>query len=107
MQHSSNRILTTHTGSLPRPADLAAMLLSGEYASDRAAFQKLTASAVKEAVQKQVDAGVDIVSDGEQSKPSFVHYVKDRLDGFEGEVETFNLVAGDLVDLGMAGIGAA
>ena len=102
MKHSTDRILTTHVGSLPRPPDLAGMVLSGQSTrspEDRAAFEARAASAVQEAVQKQVDAGIDIVSDGEQSKPGFVNYIKDRLDGFNGEAAEFK--AGDLLDLGI------
>src|SRR3954468_9925377 len=85
MKRSESRILTTHVGSLPRPQDLAGMLLGGAQTGtpeQQAAFRARTASAVGEAVRKQVDAGVDVVSDGEQGKIGFVNYVKDRLNGF-------------------------
>jgi len=81
------RILTTHTGSLPRPDDLIAMMWEREDGTDidPAALSDRIATAVTECVQRQADAGVDIVNDGEMSKPSYATYVKDRLDGFAGE----------------------
>jgi 5-methyltetrahydropteroyltriglutamate--homocysteine methyltransferase len=87
MKRSTDRILTTHTGSLPRPADLLTMIraqAAGE-AVDDAAFAARVQSAVAEIVQKQVEAGVDVVSDGEMGKPSFATYVNDRLAGLGGE----------------------
>jgi len=74
MKRSSERILTTHIGSLPRPKDLWTMI----EAKDRGQ------PGVAEIVRKQVDAGIDIPSDGEQSKSSFTNYVKERLSGLEG-----------------------
>ena len=86
MKRSTERILTTHTGSLPRPADLLAMVrarANGETVDD-AQFATRVTSAVRETVQKQVDAGIDVVSDGEMGKPSFATYVTDRLTGLGG-----------------------
>jgi 5-methyltetrahydropteroyltriglutamate--homocysteine methyltransferase len=80
MKTSTDRILTTHTGSLPRPADLA----------DRHNPQEVRA-AVNETVRRQLDAGVDIISDGEVSKPSYATYVTERLSGFTGEPVPFQL----------------
>jgi 5-methyltetrahydropteroyltriglutamate--homocysteine methyltransferase len=83
MQLSHERILTTHVGSLPRPADLLAMLAArenGEY-FDQAAFEARLASAVREVVGKQVEVGIDSVCDGEQSKISYTFYVRHRLAG--------------------------
>jgi len=74
MKTSTERILTTHTGSLPRPAGLA----------DRH-DQDAVRAAVQETVQRQLEAGVDIVNDGEVSKPSYATYVTERLSGFTGE----------------------
>jgi 5-methyltetrahydropteroyltriglutamate--homocysteine methyltransferase len=74
MQTSSERILTTHTGSLPRPAALTSRL-------DPAAVRE----AVAETVRRQRAAGIDIVNDGEVSKPSYATYVTERLTGFDGE----------------------
>ena len=85
---NTDRILTTHTGSLPRPADLIEMIRSRQQdpaSVDEAAFQARVREAVVEVTQKQVDAGIDVVSDGEEGKPSYSTYVKDRLTGFEGE----------------------
>src|SRR5215471_717707 len=85
MQHSAERILTTHAGSLPRPGDLLAMMRSrgrGETV-DEAAYKARVRSAVADIVRKQVELGIDIVSDGEMSKQSFLTYVSERLGGFE------------------------
>jgi 5-methyltetrahydropteroyltriglutamate--homocysteine methyltransferase len=86
MKRSTERFLTTHTGSLPRPADLIRMMYAKEEGVpvDRAALAARIRSAVAEVVRKQVDAGVDIVNDGELSKPSYATYIKDRLAGFGG-----------------------
>src|SRR4051794_15810694 len=87
MKRSTERILTTHTGSLPRPADLLAMIQAREEGQplDEAAFAARVTSAVAEVVRKQADAGIDVVSDGEMGKPSFATYVPHRLAGFGGE----------------------
>jgi len=87
MKRSSDRILTTHTGSLPRPDDLAAM---GEGRDQRelSADPNYAASvraAVQDVVTKQADAGVDVVNDGEVSKVGYSTYITDRVSGFEGE----------------------
>jgi 5-methyltetrahydropteroyltriglutamate--homocysteine methyltransferase len=79
------RILTTHAGSLPRRASLSALLfarMSGE-PFDAAALARETSEAVAEIVRKQCALGLDIVSDGEQSKTSFQHYIVDRLSGLQ------------------------
>lgn len=90
MKRSSGRILTTHTGSLPRPADLAGMLFaSAQKGPGAEAFDARAATAVRDAVAKQIDANIDVISDGEQSKIGFVNYVKDRLSGFEGKSKPF------------------
>jgi 5-methyltetrahydropteroyltriglutamate--homocysteine methyltransferase len=80
-----NRILTTHVGSLPRPHDLLDMMkarLGGEV-YDEAAYDARVRNAVFETVAKQLECGIDIVADGEQSKPGFFTYVRERLSGFE------------------------
>jgi len=84
---SEKRILTTHTGSLPRPDDLLEMVRAQESGSavDGSALAARVRSAVAEVVKRQIDAGIDLVNDGEMSKPSYAHYVKDRLSGFKGE----------------------
>jgi 5-methyltetrahydropteroyltriglutamate--homocysteine methyltransferase len=98
MKRSTERFLTTHTGSLPRPADLVRMMYAKEEGVpvDRAALAARIASAVAEVVKKQAEAGVDIVNDGELSKPSYATYVKDRLAGFGGSSQSFTYQ--DLVD---------
>jgi len=91
MKRSTDRFLTTHTGSLPRPADLIRTMFAKEEGVpvDGTALEQRVAEAVAEVVRKQVDAGVDIVDDGEMSKPSYATYIKDRLSGFGGEGNTF------------------
>jgi 5-methyltetrahydropteroyltriglutamate--homocysteine methyltransferase len=77
VRRSSQVILTTHTGSLPRPLELIDGSLAG------AARDEHLKSTVFDVVQKQREAGIDVVGDGEMSKPSFVHYVRERLAGFD------------------------
>jgi len=98
MKRSTERFLTTHTGSLPRPEDLVRMMYAREEGVpvEREALAARIRSAVEEVVQKQSQAGVDIVNDGEMSKPSYATYVKDRLAGFGGTGNTF--VYQDLAD---------
>ena len=98
MKRSIDRFLTTHTGSLPRPDDLIRMMYAKEEGVpvDGEALASRIASAVEEVVRKQADARVDIVNDGEMSKPSYATYIKDRLAGFGGTGNTF--VYQDLVD---------
>jgi len=98
MQRSTDRFLTTHTGSLPRPPDLIRMMFAKEEGVpvDRTALATRIHSAVAEVVRKQVEAGVAIVNDGEMSKPSYATYVKDRLNGFGGA--SHPLQYQDLVD---------
>src|SRR5712692_8363755 len=78
MKRSTHRILTTHTGSLPRPDDLVTLMRAKEGGElhDQAVFNARVTPAVAEAVRKQVEAGVDVVNDGEMSKPSYSTYVK-------------------------------
>jgi 5-methyltetrahydropteroyltriglutamate--homocysteine methyltransferase len=99
MGNGAGRILTTHTGSLPRPDDLIQMMWArGDgIPVDEAALSRRIATAVQEIVDRQVDAGVAIVNDGEMSKPSYATYVKDRLTGFGGESVQSYFFA-DLVD---------
>ena len=84
---AAGEILTTHTGSLPRPDDLIQIMWAkGDGVPvDEAALESRVAAAVKEIVDKQVAAGIRVVNDGEMSKPSYATYVKDRLHGFGGE----------------------
>jgi 5-methyltetrahydropteroyltriglutamate--homocysteine methyltransferase len=87
MIRSTDRILTTHTGSLPRPDDLTDLIWKKERGqlADRAAFDKRVVQAVNDVVREQVEAGISIVSDGEQGRAGYATYIKDRLTGFEGE----------------------
>ena len=98
MQRSSERFLTTHTGSLPRPDDLIRMMYAKEEGVpvDPQALATRVRAAVAEIVRKQADAGVDLINDGELSKPSYATYIKDRLNGFGGTGNTF--VYQDLAD---------
>ncbi len=98
MQRSTDRFLTTHTGSLPRPDDLVRLMFAREEGVpiDADALDRRVREAVGEMVARQVAAGIDIVNDGEMSKPSYATYVKDRLDGFGGSGNSY--VFQDLVD---------
>ena len=82
-----SRILTTHTGSLPRPEDLAQMIFDRDSGGTVEGFEERVRKAVRDIVAEQVEAGVDLVNDGEQSKIGYSTYVKDRLTGFDGEAE--------------------
>src|SRR5579864_4512395 len=86
MQRSTDRILTTHAGSLARPEPLKQLLLARDAGQvvDPAEFDGAVAEAVATVVGKQIEAGISIVSDGQQSKLGFAAYVSDRLSGFEG-----------------------
>jgi 5-methyltetrahydropteroyltriglutamate--homocysteine methyltransferase len=89
MKRSADRILTTHVGSLPRPADLLDMVQArgeGKAVDEKAHAARLRA-AVAEIVRKQIDLGIDIIDDGEFGKASFVSYVNERLGGFEIDKE--------------------
>src|SRR5215469_4585852 len=86
MKTSQDRILTTHVGSLPRPPELRQLLVrkdQGE-AHDKAELNRLTRQAVLDIVRRQAEVGVDIVNDGEMSKPGYSTYIADRLSGFSG-----------------------
>src|SRR5688572_9814099 len=86
MLTSRDRILTTHVGSLPRTNILSDLLLKKEQEEpvDQAQFEQVLKDCVASIVQQQVQAGIDIVSDGELSKISYATYIKDRLSGFAG-----------------------
>jgi 5-methyltetrahydropteroyltriglutamate--homocysteine methyltransferase len=83
METSKDRILTTHVGSLPRPAQLFALIMAREEGRpvDAAAFESESAAAVADSVAQQVASGIDIVSDGEMSKLAYTLYVRHRLNG--------------------------
>ena len=85
MKLSKDRILTTHGGSLTRPDDLLAMIEAKDAGRpyDEAAFAKRVTAEVAEVVRRQRDAGIDVVSDGEEGKPGFFTYIDERLTGFE------------------------
>jgi 5-methyltetrahydropteroyltriglutamate--homocysteine methyltransferase len=85
MKRSQGRILTTHTGSLPRPPDLVALLNSRELGEpyDRAAFDARIARAIDEVVRRQADCGIDVIGDGEHSKVNWMAYARGRLSGLE------------------------
>jgi 5-methyltetrahydropteroyltriglutamate--homocysteine methyltransferase len=85
IQQNTDHIQTTHIGSLPRPHDLLD-LMKAKYAGepyDEARLDALVASSVADCVRRQVECGIEIVSDGEFSKPGFFTYMRDRFDGFE------------------------
>jgi 5-methyltetrahydropteroyltriglutamate--homocysteine methyltransferase len=86
MRRSTDHILTTHTGSLPRPFELRLAILAYEHgeAKDPERLATLVREAVRHTVQRQLEIGLDVVNDGEQGKPSYSTYVKDRLSGFGG-----------------------
>jgi 5-methyltetrahydropteroyltriglutamate--homocysteine methyltransferase len=85
MQRSSDRILTTHVGSLPRPDDLFEMMLARMDGKtvDQRTYAERVRTAVQESVRQQVGVGLDVVNDGEMGKPSFITYAATRLDGLE------------------------
>lgn len=85
MRRSTERILTTHVGSLARPAPLLDVMREKEHGRpyDVAGFDALVTDAVADVVRRQVEAGIDVVTDGEQGKVSFLTYVKERLSGFD------------------------
>src|SRR6516165_1822932 len=79
------RILTTHVGSLPRPPELVEFVFAEDRGDDidRAEYDRLLDEAVRDRVRHQVDAGIDLVSDGEMSKIGYATYIRHRLSGFE------------------------
>ena len=87
MKLSTNHVLTTHVGSLPRTGPITDLLLRKERGEpyDQGEFHRTMREAVVEVVKRQVDAGIDVVSDGETSKIGYATYIKDRLSGFGGE----------------------
>jgi 5-methyltetrahydropteroyltriglutamate--homocysteine methyltransferase len=86
MKRSTERILTTHTGSLPRPPEVVDLLLAEEEnrGKQAAELEAAVAAAIDDVVQKQVAAGIDIINDGEQGRPDYTSHVKDRLTGYDG-----------------------
>ena len=84
-----SKIKTTHVGSLPRSNDLSELLFKKDKKEeiDSKTFDEIVKRDVNNIVKKQINIGIDFVSDGEMSKISYATYVKDRLDGFSGESE--------------------
>ncbi|HAG45957.1 MAG TPA: epoxyalkane--coenzyme M transferase [Gammaproteobacteria bacterium] len=87
MHYNQDRILTTHVGSLPRPASVESLLVKMEHGEgyDEAAMEQEISTAVAQSVMEQRDWGIDIVNDGEMSKTGYSTYVQQRLSGFSGE----------------------
>ena len=85
----SNSILTTHVGSLPRSAELSELLFAKDKKENfnKETFNKVVKKNVEDVVKKQIEVGLDVISDGEMSKISYATYVKDRIKGFSGESE--------------------
>jgi 5-methyltetrahydropteroyltriglutamate--homocysteine methyltransferase len=85
VQRSTDRILTTHTGSIARPDDLIELMRARENGRpyDRDAFEARATAAVEDRVRRQVEAGLDVINDGEQRKSGFTTYLAERLDGFD------------------------
>ena len=85
MKHSTDRILTTHVGSMPRPPELRAMLDARQALEpyDEAAMAALVKESVANIVREQAEVGLDIINDGEQYKTGWSGYIRDRLSGFE------------------------
>jgi 5-methyltetrahydropteroyltriglutamate--homocysteine methyltransferase len=100
MKRSTSRILTTHAGSLARPADLLEIVRAKEAGQpyNQEAFAARVRTAVVEVVGKQFDAGVDVVSDGEQGKPGFANYVKDHLTGLVARAGVPPRISSDQAD---------
>src|SRR5690349_16258306 len=97
MKRSLDRILTTHTGSLPRPADLVDLVRQADAGQPPEGLPTRVREAVAEIVGKEIDAGLDVVNDGEMGKPAYATYVKDRLTGFEG-TSKMTAVQGEAAD---------
>ena len=87
MQRSTDRMLTTHVGSIPRPLALRNLLVRQDHGErvDQAALERETQTAIEHVVAKQLEAGIDIGNDGEQPRPGFSTYAVDRMTGFGGE----------------------
>src|SRR5919202_2803424 len=85
MKRSTERILSTHAGSLPRPEGLRELVTAKSQGQphDEAALATQLPAAVADVVQRQIECGIDVVNDGEMSKPGFSEYVRERIRGFE------------------------
>ena len=84
-----SKIKTTHVGSLPRSKELSELLFKKDKKElfDKSQLDKIIENNVNKIVKKQIDIGIDVISDGEMSKISYATYVKDRIQGFSGESE--------------------
>ncbi len=87
MQYNSEKILTTHVGSLPRATDVTDVVFARERGVNLEYGDQVISRAVVEVVARQIKCGIDLVSDGEMSKISYATYIKDRVTGFEGDSE--------------------
>src|SRR4051795_5540732 len=89
MPRSTDRIITTHAGSLPRPEDVVEIIWAGIEGrpTDEKELDARLERGVADVVRRQREAGIDVVSDGELSKPGFSNYINDRFSGFEGRAE--------------------
>ena len=87
MKRSTDRILTTHTGSLPRTAKVIELLLAEQQhrGARKAELKAAVGEAIAHVVQKQIESGIDIINDGEQGRTDYTVHVLDRLSGFDGE----------------------
>src|ERR1043166_235942 len=87
MKRSTERILTTHTGSLPRPQKVVELLLAEQHnrGARKAELSAAVAEAIAHVVQKQIECGIDVINDGEQGPTDYTVHVLDRLAGFAGE----------------------
>ncbi|HEY2637625.1 MAG TPA: hypothetical protein VGI54_09575, partial [Solirubrobacteraceae bacterium] len=101
MQPSTDRILTTHAGSLPRPDDVTRLLwdVLDEKDVDQAKLDARVTEAMKEIVARQRDTGIDVVSDGEVGKVGFSNYVIQRMTGFAGQAQFMAADLGDKPDM--------
>ena len=89
------KILATHTGSLIRPPELLSFLAAGERGEsyDEDAYAEVLRGAVQDVVNRQIDAGIDIVDDGEMGKASWITYLYERVSGLEARVMTWRAPA--------------
>src|SRR3989442_14511250 len=109
MQWSQNRILTTHTGSLPRPPELTRLYVERTRGGtiDKAELDRLGKAALRRIVDRQVEAGIDIGNNGEQQREAFFLYVRHRMSGFggswkrwpRGDVERYPLLKQQMAEM--------
>jgi 5-methyltetrahydropteroyltriglutamate--homocysteine methyltransferase len=87
MKRSTDRILTTHTGSLPRATKVIELLLAEQqnHGVRKAELNAAVGEAIAHVVQKQIESGIDVINDGEQCRTDYTVHVLDRLAGFDGE----------------------